>query len=316
MAVWRALLPMLAVAATAGSAFGAPLAMIDSVDAIPANAIVIDTRAEEACAKASPASTAGPARCLSVASVTGAGQRLASFRDIVWRLGTLGLDGSEPVLVVGDRQGDRDAIAALLHFAGQAEVVVWAKPIDALEGSAIDSGRTADMARPVVYTAAMRDAGLVLRDELAMELSAGGTLVLDGRSEAEYWGERIRTVRGGHIAGAQSLPAVRLRAGDPVTVPAGTVPVVYGHGAIDGLAYWTLVAAAGVEARLYLDGFANWADSTLPIEAAVYPQTSQDAAPSPSPLASGPVGAAALIGALVGALGTAAAFTFGRKRRA
>ena len=133
------------------------------------------------------------------------------------------------------------------------------------------------MIRQTVFVAPMRDDALVLLAELrAMQPPP---LLLDGRSDAEYWGETARAQRTGHLPGALSLPALQLRAAlgastdDKPVLPDGS-PVVYAHDAFEGLAYLTLLTAGhGVSARLYAQGWAQWAaDGALPVDAVGYPE--------------------------------------------
>jgi len=140
----------------------------------------------------------------------------------------------------------------------------------------------------------MRDGALVLRDELRAMRPA--PMLLDGRPEGEYWGEAARTARTGHLPGAVSLPALRLRSStDPASatplLPEASAhsPVAYAHDAYEGLAYLTLlVAGHGVGARLYAEGFAEWAaDGSLPLDAAGHPERATSAV---APIASAQAG--------------------------
>ncbi len=243
---------------------------------MPAGAeVVIDTRPAADCAAGSVGSDA---RCLPANLLFGPQGRLVDPKVLLWRLGTLGLTGAEKVAVIGDDPSTRDAVAALLHIAGQAAVTVVETPPSALPPGG--PGRTAGLVREVVYTAPMRDDLLILRDELAALLRSGAApVVVDGRPEEDYWGGRLRAVRGGHLPGAQSLPMERLRAsrGRPVPdvlPPAGPV-VAYAYGAPDGLAYFTALTVQGATARLYAGGWAEWAASPLPADARTHPDPAE-----------------------------------------
>jgi len=311
--------------ASAGAAAAATetFSFVDDSARLPAELVVIDSRAGNACANGSVTRDGGAARCLPIAAVTGPHGRLASFRDIHWRLGTLGLDGSETVLIVGDRQGDRDAVGALLFLAGQRTVLIWSRPIDDLiaAGFAAIPGKEGEPARTAIYQAPMRDARVVLRGELQRDLAAGDGLLLDGRRAEEYWGEAIRGLRGGHLPGAQSLPVATLRAGEAPVVSEGLEPVLYGHGPIDGLAYLTAVTARhGQPARVYLEGYAEWAGHGLPLES----ETQRDIRTAPGAarksgdtdgIDTSAVGISVAFGAVFGAIATASAFTLARRRR-
>lgn len=261
-------------------------------------AVVVDTRALADCRVRSLAG----ARCLPADDLLGPQRRLASTRDLLWLLGTMGLSGRETVIVVGQDAVSRDFVAGLLYVAGQRRVRILAEPVARLlgTGAAAAPGRERGMVRETVFEAPMRDGLWVLRDELrdALRLAGPAPTLLDGRAEGEYWGETARASRTGHLPGAISLPAVRLRAAleagperRPV-LPQGPA-VAYAHDAFEGLAYLSLLTAGhGVAARVYPEGWAEWAaDGALPADAAGYPErgttsaSSQAMVPAPSAVA-------------------------------
>lgn len=254
--------------------------------------IVLDVRALDDCRKRSLAG----ARCLPANDFLGPHRRLPSPRDLLWLLGTAGLNGKEAVLVVGQDATARDFVAGLLYVAGQRHVQALSEPITrALEsGAASEPGRERGMVREVVFEMPMRDEVLVLRDEItAMH---PWPLLLDGRTESEYWGEVVRAARSGHLPGAISLPALQLRttrdaAAQPRPALPQGVPIAYAHDAFEGLAYLTLLTAGhGVPARLYAEGWAQWAaHGALPADAVGYPDLAPGALTSGlPPLAAGP----------------------------
>jgi len=283
--------------------------------------VVVDTRPLADCRAKSLAG----ARCLPADDFLGPHRRLPDARDILWLLGTAGLSGGETVLVVGQDPTARDFVAGLLWLAGQRSVQVLALPVaHVLDGNAAP-GRERGMIREAVFEAPMRDGALVLRDELRAMRPA--PMLLDGRPEGEYWGEAARTARTGHLPGAVSLPALRLRSStDPASatplLPEASAhsPVAYAHDAYEGLAYLTLlVAGHGVGARLYAEGFAEWAaDGSLPLDAAGYPER---AVPAAAPLASPPSGATSSVALLAATVALtlaafASGFWFARRRAA
>lgn len=246
----------------------------DAAAQLRAGSVVVDTRPLEACKLRSVAG----AICLPADDFLGPQRRLPTERDLLWLLGTAGIAGDEMVLVVGQDATARDFVAGLLYITGQRRVRVLTEPVGKLLESGIETGpgRERSFVREHVYQAAMRDGVVVLRDELRVMRPA--PVVLDGRTEAEYWGEVARSPRSGHLPGAVSLPGLALRAGlaSPETrplLPEG-VPVAYGHDAYEGLAYLTLLTAGyDVPARLYLAGWGEWAaDDALPVDAAGYPE--------------------------------------------
>jgi len=237
-------------------------------------AVVIDSRPRTEC----KAATLPGARCLPAEDFLGPHRRLASERDILWMLGTAGLSGSEEALVVGQDATARDFVAGVLYLAGQKSVRILTEPLPRL-GGATAPGQERGILRTAVYTAPMRDRLWVLKHEVL----AGEPLLLDGRSEAEYWGETVRGARGGHLPGALRLPVVNAAG----TLQHAGDAVAYAHDAWEGIVYFTrLVAGQGLAVRVYPGGWAEWAaDGSLPADAVSYPErqvTSNNAVP-PAP---------------------------------
>jgi len=292
---------------------------VRDVDTTPgADRIVLDTRPAAACVER----TLAGAHCLPAADLLGPHRRLPSFHDLLWVFGTVGLTGRETVLVVGERADARDFVAGLLFLAGQARVQVLAQPLRTLEGRATAPGRQRGNTRRAVFQAALRDDLMVLTHELAAQLEgAAPPPLLDGRGEAEYWGERVRGLRGGHLPGARHLAASAVRA----DLAAGRLPaladtgraVVYGHDAVESVAYLTLLrAGAGLDPRVYLDGFAAWAATThLPLDSLTHPERAAPAAAPPPPAAAPAPWLAVLAGALAGALLVLVVFMLAARRR-
>ncbi len=248
-------------------------AALERLRALPAgdDLVILDVRPATACAAASLSG----ARCLPAGDLLGPHRRLASFGGILWLLGTAGLDGSERVVVAGDVATDRAFVAGLLYLAGQRRVVLLeTDPFAAGEGG--PPGRPRGMVRARVWQAPVRADRVLLRRELAESLRRDeAPVLLDGRSEAEYWGRRIRAARGGHLPGAQHLPSAALAFADAAPFDAaafGGSPVAYAHDAYEGLVYLARLLAAGVDARLYLEGWVGWAaDGALPADAQTFP---------------------------------------------
>ncbi|MDZ4251125.1 MAG: rhodanese-like domain-containing protein [Sulfuritalea sp.] len=111
---------------------------------------VIDSRPLADCKRASLPG----ARCLPAEDFLGPSRQLPSERNILWLLGTAGLDGSESVLVVGQNETDRDFVAGLLYLAGQKSVRILSVP-PRIQGTV--SGAERGMVRSAVWTAPMRD---------------------------------------------------------------------------------------------------------------------------------------------------------------
>ena len=255
-----------------------PLAAnLDYVDGDYSSAeVVVDSRPASACAT----SSLPGARCLPAEDFLGPHRRMANISGMLWVLGSAGLTGDEHVLVVGDAGQDKEFVAGLLYLAGQRRVSLQTRPLAELQ-QAVDGpppGRARAMTRLAVFQAPMRDDSIVLRNELRKLMQTAQTpVLLDGRSEAEFWGERIRAQRGGHLPGAQHFPARALAGGDADTSAAlqafsAARPVVYGHDAYEGIVYLSRLLDAGVDAHLYLEGWAGWAsDGALPADSLTFP---------------------------------------------
>ncbi len=214
------------------------------------------------------------ARCLAADDLLGHSGRLPSLRDMVWFLGTLGLQGSETVVVAGRPGEARDFIAGMLYLAGQRSVLVLQPPLSRLIASgdySLAAGQRRSMSREQHYVATPRDAQIVLRRELQQHLNRNQPLrLLDARSQSEYWGEQIRGWRGGHIPGAEhaaleTLPSIRW-------TETGTETVIYGHAPIDSIAAFVRIQAHWSQpVRVFIEGWQAWsADSSLPVDSESY----------------------------------------------
>lgn len=267
------LLALMAFAAAESSAHGQAF---HYVSAPVQGTIVIDARPAPICRTM----TVKGARCLPPDSFLGPHRRLAAPPDMLWILGASGLSGDETVMVIGDDPTARDFVAGLLYLSGQREVLMLRMPVNQILASPqapSGAGTVRGIVRETVFHAPMRDELWVLRGELAAQLrSAEPPFLIDGRSESEYWGETVRAARGGHLPGAESLPAASVRAALARNEKGGLVSaeaVAYAHDAVEGIAYFTLLRAGlGVAARVYPGGWAEWAsDGTLPADAATFP---------------------------------------------
>ncbi len=293
----------------------------DAAPLLRAGAAVVDTRPVAACQERSVKG----ARCLPPAEFLGPHRRLAAMPDVLWVFGAAGLSGEELVLVTGDEPVARDFVAGLLHLAGQRRVAVLRTPIGQAAGlppEYLGAGTARGMVREKVFQAPVREDLWLFRSELATRLAGGVTIaLLDGRSESEFWGETVRAARGGHLPGAESLPAAALRAAlgrNEAVGPLPEEPVAYAHDVLEGIAFYTLLrAGAGVPARLYPGGWAEWAaDGALPADAATYPDRA--AFPNAAARETGspaPAAFAALAGLALGLSMLAAGFWLGRRCR-
>lgn len=291
----------------------------DAAPLLRAGAAVLDARPVSACQERSLKG----ARCLPPAEFLGPHGRLAAISDVLWLFGTAGLSGEETVLVVGEEPAARDFVAGLLHLAGQRRVAVLRAPFSqgvGLPPESFAAGIARGIVRERIFQAPVREDRWVLRKELAALLAGGAPpFLLDGRSESEFWGETVRAARGGHLPGAESLPASALRAAIGRSERIGPLPheaVAYAHDALGGIAFYTLLrAGAGVPARLYPGGWAEWAaDGGLPADAVTYPERigSQAAAAGKVPTSAVFAWLPLLASMALGAMLAAAGFYLGR----
>ena len=249
------------------------------VSSVSSGWVVVDSRTAQQCETA----TMAGARCLPAADFFGPHRRLASIAEIAWLLGTAGLDGNESVLVVGDDATDRDFVAGMLFIMGQRQVRILADHVSRLVSSNMFSkyaGVARSQVRETVYSASSRIQNVVFGLELFRMYSQGEEpSLLDGRSEKAFWGlDSNGRRRGGHLPGADHLPAGELRAevsrGDAIgPAPARGPFVVYGDTAHDGVAFFTLVSAGlGLDTKVYLSGWSEWATKPWPADAVSYPR--------------------------------------------
>ena len=258
----------------------------DGEETIKKGALVIDTRPLEECLKKSVRG----ARCLPVADFFGPHKRLASFVNIYWLLGTAGLSGQEHVLIVGDKAQERDFIGGIFFITGQKSISILTKPMRIGGGfseSVLGPGIERKKSRTIVYHGIARDKIMIFKKELANLLAFNNSLVVvDGRSESEFWGASVRGFRGGHIVGATHLPPARLRSlaksGTSIGLKDRDI-IIYGHNAYEGLALLTLMHAGFNmrKTRVYPGGWAEWsADSNMNANAVTYPERGASSEPA------------------------------------
>ncbi|MES2364880.1 MAG: rhodanese-like domain-containing protein [Pseudomonadota bacterium] len=254
----------------------AALSYTDQASSLIGHVTVVDARSEDACLH----STIRDAHCLPATSFLGPHGRLASFREIYWLLGTAGLSEQAHVLVVGDDPTERDFVAGMLYLCGQRKISILTVPVSrgaGLKQSQMGEGTGRGMTRNPIYQGVVREQRIVLRSELAQALAtAQPPSILDGRSEDEYWGERIRAMRGGHLPGAQSLPVLKARsqiAKADLQLPLRSGAVVYANDPFESIAYFTLLrAGADADIRVFTDGWVDWANHpSLPMDSVTYP---------------------------------------------
>jgi len=252
---------------------------ITYVNSIPGKARIIDVREINDCKK----STLATASCLPVEDLMASTQRLANFSGLLWKLGTIGLDGSEHVLVIGNGVARKDFVAGILYLAGQHKISILENSVSDLANPSskwsFSKGTIAASTRKQVWQSQMRSNQIVLHNEMAEIVLANNFLILDGRSDAEYWGQVVKAHRGGHIPGADYsgythwIESPGNSESDSIvnSLSADQPIIVYAADTYSGISYYTRVIAAGLTARVYLDGWVRWAAQTdLPTDAVSY----------------------------------------------
>lgn len=252
---------------------------ISYVNSIPENSNIIDVRDAKECEK----KTLSTAICLPIEDVMASKQRLANFSGLLWKLGSAGLNGSEHVLIAGNRVTRKDAMAGILHLAGQRRISVLESAMSDLTAKnthwSFSKGSMPSSTRMQVWQSPMRSEQIVLHNEMIQIVRGNDAFILDGRSDAEYWGQVVNARRGGHIPGADSSSYSHwLDSSEKTNIPTPRVldiadqsTIVYAADTYTGISYYTRVIAAGLSARIYLDGWVRWAAQTdLPVDAASY----------------------------------------------
>lgn len=125
------------------------LAVIDDLSQVSKDH-VIDIRSMSSCTEGS----LPHARCLPMDYFVDPAGKVIGFHALRWLLGTVGLNGDEEVLVIGERAADTQKIGKLLHQAGQRWVWILGTPF-VVQANA-PSGTSRSFSRETVYTAAMR----------------------------------------------------------------------------------------------------------------------------------------------------------------
>ena len=248
------------------------LKYISEIASKTSHSIVLDTRPLNKCETESLVG----ARCLPATDFLGPHIRLAGFADIAWVLGSSGLTGKESVLVVGRDPTKRDFVAGLIYLMGQAHVTVLTKALNLVKAPK-EQGQERATIRTAIWQVMPRNKSIIFKHELNYLLTnSSNQVLLDGRPEKSYWGQTVNAIRGGHLPGADHLPARRLRSDiirGQALGPSVKGAIVYAQHAVDSIAFMTLIiAGTGTPVRVYTGGWAEWAaDGGLPVDAESFP---------------------------------------------
>ena len=122
-------------------------------------------------------------------------------------LGDAGIDPAREVIVYGDRGSPYAYFGRFaLRYFGGSNIPVFHDGADGwvAAGNALE---TADATRPAVTLKLTPNPALsASTDEVAGLLGKPGVQIIDARTPAEYSGQDVRAIRGGHIPGSVSIP--------------------------------------------------------------------------------------------------------------
>ena len=194
-------------------------------------------------------------------------------------LGDVGL-GDDVAPVLYDHQDGRNAAMAawVLEYLGRDDVHV----MDLLFDSWKEEGREV-LYRPVpteprAFTLRLNQSARVAMNDLA---TPSGSKLLDTRTPEEYRGQTEMDHRPGHIPGAVNLPHSEMvgaggrlliepdllnRRLEAVGITPGDAVVAYCRSGVRASLAYLSMQQAGYDVRLYDGSYAEWMDSSHPVE--------------------------------------------------
>ncbi|MFK5913706.1 MAG: hypothetical protein QM484_04955 [Woeseiaceae bacterium] len=228
--------------------------------------VLIDTRVDKLC----KSSSIEGARCLSTKEILAPYRRFPSLREITWLLGTLGLSGKETVVIAGLPGLNRDFVAGVFYLAGQRKIKILKPSISRVlkeEKYKRENGRGRSMSRKVIYEVRPREEQIILRQELWQIIKKNKALrLLDARSDMEYWGKKIRGIRGGHIPGAERWDRRKNKAEFELKTTVRSI--FYAHDPFETIALFVRMQARETKRHsVFIEGWRSWAASSLPVDA-------------------------------------------------
>lgn len=122
--------------------------------------------------------------------------------------GLAGIDILKREVVVYGGKGDPYAYfaARMLEYYGGAHGKVYHGGLDDWKAAGKSLSTQAHRLPPVTLVLNTERAGTLWTSEIIERVRAGGAQIVDARTPKEYAGDDIRAIRGGHIAGAVSIP--------------------------------------------------------------------------------------------------------------
>ncbi|MCC6611354.1 MAG: sulfurtransferase [Burkholderiales bacterium] len=122
--------------------------------------------------------------------------------------GDAGIDILNREVIVYGGKGDALAYfaARMVEYYGGRHAKVYHGGIDDWKAAGKPVSTQATKLPPVALTLESERVGALWTDEVIERVRRGGAQILDVRTPKEYAGQDVRAIRGGHIAGALSIP--------------------------------------------------------------------------------------------------------------
>ncbi len=122
--------------------------------------------------------------------------------------GNAGIDILNKEVIVYGGKGDPYAYfaARMLEYYGGKHAKVYHGGIDDWKTAAKPTSTQPTQLPPVKLTLSAERVGTLWTTDVIERVRAGGAQIVDVRTPKEYAGEDIRAIRGGHVAGALSIP--------------------------------------------------------------------------------------------------------------
>jgi thiosulfate/3-mercaptopyruvate sulfurtransferase len=217
----------------------------------------------------------------------------APLRAFLWMIGHLfalrGVDGAHPVVVYDDQSGLRAARAFwFLEYFGH--------PVQLLDGGSgawvregLPTTREAAPPEAASWHGGSMDERLATWIDVRERLGSPATVLLDTRSDAEYYGTLVRAARGGAIPGAVHLEWTRNLGPDGAFRPAAELQRMYDEAGVTrdrevvtycqggyraAHTYLALRLLGYPRVRTYIGSWKEWGDRVdLPVERPAPPAT-------------------------------------------
>src|SRR5262245_57657680 len=174
--------------------------------AIARNAVVWDVRAADAYAKGHIAGAVSIGDAAKVLRDENTEDFIATDR-IEKILGAAGLDPKRETIVYGSRGtwNPYFGLYTIQYFSG-TNVRVYHEGIEGWAAAGRATSREAAKLAPVALKLEINPTAAVTTKEMVARVNEPNVQIIDARTPAEFRGEDIRAIRGGHIPGAVNIP--------------------------------------------------------------------------------------------------------------